>query len=122
MKRDIAAHQERGQKRVPLLHIPLLALAVTLVVELFNHKAFTAGPGDFLKFITGQPLAALVDVHHPANADACHVSAAAGILLLRGVRRVAAGRRGERFYSAQPDDALYCGGPDRAEYRPGYIA
>lgn len=62
MKRDIAAHQERGQKRVPLLHIPLLALAVTLVVELFNHKAFTAGPGDFLKFITGQPLAALVDV------------------------------------------------------------
>lgn len=41
--------------------IALLALGDTLVVELFNHKAFTDGPGAFLEFVTEAPLAFLVD-------------------------------------------------------------
>jgi hypothetical protein len=44
-----------------LLRLALLALAVTLAVELFNHKAFTDGPGAFWRFLGGAPLAFLVD-------------------------------------------------------------
>ena len=45
-----------------LLRLALLALGNTLVVELFNHKAFTDGPGSFWTFLTGAPLAFAVDV------------------------------------------------------------
>ena len=44
-----------------LLWIVLLALGDILVVELFNHKAFTDGPGAFWSFLTDAPLAFLVD-------------------------------------------------------------
>ena len=39
----------------------LLALAVTVVVELFNHKSFTDGPAGFWRFMTEEPLAFLVN-------------------------------------------------------------
>lgn len=42
-------------------YIPLLALVITLVVELFNHKAFTEGLSSFTAFLTQAPLAFLVD-------------------------------------------------------------
>lgn len=45
----------------PLLWIVLLALGDILVVELFNHKAFTDGLGSFWAFVTNAPLAFLVD-------------------------------------------------------------
>ena len=44
-----------------LLRLALLALAVSLAVELFNHKAFTDGPGAFWRFLGDAPLAFLVD-------------------------------------------------------------
>ena len=44
-----------------LLWIVLLALGDVLVVELFNHKAFTDGLGAFCSFLTSAPLAFLVD-------------------------------------------------------------
>ena len=43
------------------LWLPLLALAVTLAVELFNHKTFTDGPGSLLGFLTKAPLAFVVN-------------------------------------------------------------
>ena len=43
-----AADAERHrQERKAFLYLPLLALAVTVVVELFNHKSFTDGPAGF---------------------------------------------------------------------------
>lgn len=53
---------ETLRKNRALFCIPLLALAVTTMVELFNHKAFTDGPGAFLEFIKNAPLALLVNV------------------------------------------------------------
>ena len=44
-----------------LADLVLLCLLVTLVVELFNHKTFTAGPDSFWEFITRAPLALLVN-------------------------------------------------------------
>lgn len=44
-----------------LLWITLLALGDILVVELFNHKAFTDGLGSFWEFLSSAPLAFLVD-------------------------------------------------------------
>lgn len=44
-----------------LLWIALVALGDILVVELFNHKAFTDGLEAFWAFVTGAPLAFLVD-------------------------------------------------------------
>lgn len=38
----------------------LLALGLTLLIELFNHKAFAEGPGAFWTFAVQQPLALLV--------------------------------------------------------------
>lgn len=43
------------------LYIILLAAALTLIVELFNHKAFTDGIGSFLKFVETNPLALIVN-------------------------------------------------------------
>lgn len=57
-----APHPRRPQERIALLYIPLLALALTLVVELFNHKAFTAGLDSFSQFMWENPLAFLVNV------------------------------------------------------------
>ena len=57
-----AADAERHrQERKAFLYLPLLALAVTVVVELFNHKSFTDGPAGFWRFMTEEPLAFLVN-------------------------------------------------------------
>ena len=40
------------QERVAFLQIPLLALGLTLIIELFNHKAFTEGLAYFWDFAT----------------------------------------------------------------------
>ena len=57
-----AADAERHrQERRAFLYLPLLALAVTVVVELFNHKSFTDGPASFWRFMTEEPLAFLVN-------------------------------------------------------------
>ena len=53
--------REHPWDRAALLDIPLLALGVTLVVELFNHKSFTTGMGTFLTFLRENPLAFLVN-------------------------------------------------------------
>ena len=50
------------QERRAFLYLPLLALLITIVVELFNHKAFTEGLASFLRFVTGEPLALLTNV------------------------------------------------------------
>ena len=49
------------RKDKAVLWLPLLALAVTVVVELFNHKAFTEGTTAFLSFVKQAPLALLVN-------------------------------------------------------------
>ena len=54
-----AAHP---QERLAFLSLPFVALAITLVVELFNHKAFTDGPASFFSFVTQHPLALLVNL------------------------------------------------------------
>ena len=50
------------QERRAFLYLPLLALLVSIVVELFNHKTFTEGPASFWRFVLDEPLAFLVDV------------------------------------------------------------
>ena len=50
------------KEREAFLYIPLLALGLTLISELFNHKAFTDGPSSFWQFITENPIAFLVNV------------------------------------------------------------
>ena len=57
----VGADKEHPQERFAFLKVPLLALLDTLVVELFNHKAFTSGLADFLEFVADAPLALLVD-------------------------------------------------------------
>ena len=49
------------RKDKAVLWLPVLALAVTVVVELFNHKAFTEGTTAFLSFVKQAPLALLVN-------------------------------------------------------------
>ena len=49
------------QERRAFLYLPLLALLVSIVVELFNHKSFTDGPAGFWRFMTEEPLAFLVN-------------------------------------------------------------
>ena len=43
------------------LYFVLLALAVTLIVEAFNHKAFTDGPASLLRYLTRSPMAFLTN-------------------------------------------------------------
>ena len=43
------------------LYLVLLALAVTLTVEAFNHKAFTDGPAALLRYMTRSPMAFLTN-------------------------------------------------------------
>lgn len=50
-----------SHKRIALVDLPLVALVVTLVVELFNHKAFTDGLESFAAFATEHPLALVTD-------------------------------------------------------------
>ena len=50
------------QERWALLHLLLLALLVTVVVELFNHKTFTGGPASLWRFLSEEPFAFLVNV------------------------------------------------------------
>ena len=55
-------HQKRAaEKDRSLLRLALLALALTVAVELFNHKAFSDGPAAFWVFLAKRPLAAAVD-------------------------------------------------------------
>ena len=56
--RDAGRHPE---ERTAFLCIPLLALVLTLVVELFNHKTFTEGFSSLGEFLTDHPAAALVN-------------------------------------------------------------
>lgn len=57
-----AAHPWKRLAFQKLWAYPLLALGITLVVELFNHKAFTEGLSSFWEFVSGDPLALLVNV------------------------------------------------------------
>lgn len=52
----------RSWKRSAFLWIPLVALADTLIIELFNHKVFTDGAASLLKFLSHHPLAVLVNL------------------------------------------------------------
>lgn len=56
-----AAHSHKRLAFQKLWVYPLLALGITAVVELFNHKAFTEGLSSFAEFVTDNPLALLVD-------------------------------------------------------------
>ena len=63
MKQPIHLWDARHPKeREAFLYIPLLALGLTLISELFNHKAFTDGPSSFWQFVTENPIAFLVNV------------------------------------------------------------
>ena len=62
MKQDPPTPNARhSHKRIALVDLPLVALVVTLVVELFNHKAFTDGLESFGVFVTEHPLALFTD-------------------------------------------------------------
>ena len=50
------------QERRAFLYVPLLALLVSTVVELFNHKAFTGGLASFWRYLSDEPLAFLVNI------------------------------------------------------------
>lgn len=50
------------QERRAFLYILLLAMANTLVVELFNHKVFTEGFASLIQYVSEAPLALLVNV------------------------------------------------------------
>ena len=56
---DAARHP---QERRAFLYVPLLALLVTVVAELFNHKTFTEGPESLWRFVSEEPLAFLTNV------------------------------------------------------------
>ena len=56
---DAARHP---QERRAFLYVPLLALLVTVVAELFNHKTFTEGPASLWRFVSEEPLAFLTNV------------------------------------------------------------
>ena len=56
-----AAHSPKRQAFQKLWVYPLLALGITVVVELFNHKTFTEGFSSLFEFVTDNPLALLVD-------------------------------------------------------------
>lgn len=61
-KSPAAPDARHPQERRAFLYVFLLAVVLTLVVELFNHKAFTSGTDSFLEFVCGKPLAAVVNV------------------------------------------------------------
>ncbi len=63
MRRFVPQRPDAGhpKERGAFLYLPLLALALALVVELFGHKSFTNGPASFFAFLTNNPLAFLVD-------------------------------------------------------------
>ena len=61
-KSPAAPDARHPQERRAFLYVFLLAVVLTLVVELFNHKAFTSGADSFLEFVCGKPLAAVVNV------------------------------------------------------------
>ena len=57
-----AFHQKKtAEKDGSPLRLALLALALTVTMELFNHKAFSEGPAAFWAFLAKRPLAAAVD-------------------------------------------------------------
>ncbi len=57
-----SGHGWYTKERTAFTALPLTALVVTLVAELFNHKTFTNGPASLFDFILHQPLALLVNV------------------------------------------------------------
>lgn len=56
-----AQHPRKRQAFQRLWAYPLLALGITAVVELFNHKTFTEGFSSLAAFVTDYPLALLVN-------------------------------------------------------------
>ena len=57
-----AFHQKKtAEKDGSPLRLALLALALTVTMELFNHKAFSEGPAAFWAFLAKRSLAAAVD-------------------------------------------------------------
>ena len=50
-KSPAAPDARHPQERRAFLYVFLLAVVLTLVVELFNHKAFTSGTDSFLEFV-----------------------------------------------------------------------
>lgn len=61
LQRFSAPDAQKRQERRIFLRLTLLAVVLTLVVELSNHKAFTDGPISFLRFAVQDPLALLVN-------------------------------------------------------------
>ena len=107
---DAARHP---QERRAFLYVPLLALLITVVAELFNHKTFTEGPESLWRFVSEEPLAFLTNVLIVLVTLApCFFPAAAAVLVRAGLLRVAGVRRRQRLHPAQPHDALHRGGPD----------
>ena len=62
LKSKCPAKAGHFQERTAFLALPLTALAVTLMVELLNHKTFANGPASFFDFVLHHPLALLVNV------------------------------------------------------------
>ena len=96
LPRAAADAERHPQERRAFLYLPLLALVVTIVVELFNHKSFTEGSADFWRFITEEPLAFLVNF----------------LIVLVTLCPAFFLRRRERVHPPQPHDALHRGGSD----------
>ena len=59
---DKQAKSQRPWWKSAYFWIPLTALLDTLVIEAFNHKAFTLGPAELVQFIARAPLAFLVNL------------------------------------------------------------
>lgn len=106
-----------------LVDLPLVALVVTLVVELFNHKAFTDGLESFAAFATEHPLALVTDflivlaTLTPAvflRRRVFYTSLVAILWLIGGAAN--------GFILLNRMTALYHGGPDRPQQRIGYPA
>ena len=101
------------QERRAFLYLPLLAMLVSIVVELFNHKTFTEGPASLWRFVSDEPLAFLVDVLIVlVTLSPAFFFRRRAFWCALGVLSVAGGRRGERVHPPQPYDALHRGGSD----------
>lgn len=101
----------------------LLALGVTLAVELFNQKVFTQGGTGLWDFLTGAPLAFAVDMLLvlvtlvPAlflRRQAFWCTLLSAVWLSLGAVN--------GFILVNRQTPLYCGGPHSAQQRAGHVA
>ena len=60
-QREHLPEARHPEERAAFLYIPLLAVGLTLVIELFNHKAFTGGLTSFWNFVSKSPAALAVN-------------------------------------------------------------